>query len=308
MLLRRYCCRRRKRHLGVSGDTPPPRRRPMGIAQGLGAGPIGAAGGSARRHCGAGGRIRTGEALRPPRPDLPGAPSGSRAVRAAVRGREPRGGAESPRCGVGVPLGWGSGAETPRFGAAGPSRAWDVEGTGLGWGRRAAIPFLGLEALQGLGRGTSECGAGSIPCVGLGFHWDGGAGASLLGLRCGRVGCECGAAAAWDGGWDTPGFGTHRVQGVGSDPRGTALWSPGMGPWGAGLPPQQWVWAPPRCSGSSRPACCPVLSPWPQSPVVPGAGRAVPSGRCARSGDVVGGAVGSPLLAPRSPMGSGAAR
>ncbi|XP_040547385.1 proline/serine-rich coiled-coil protein 1 isoform X13 [Gallus gallus] len=84
MLLRRYCCRRRKRHLGVSGDTPPPRRRPMGIAQGLGAGPIGAAGGSARRHCGAGGRIRTGEALRPPRPDLPGAPSGSRAVRAAV--------------------------------------------------------------------------------------------------------------------------------------------------------------------------------------------------------------------------------
>lgn len=298
MLLRRYCCRRRKRHLGVSGDTPPPRRRPMGIAQGLGAGPIGAAGGSARRHCGAGGRIRTGEALRPPRPDLPGAPSGSRAVRAAVRGREPRGGAESPRCGVGVPLGWGSGAETPRFGAAGPSRAWDVEGTGLGWGRRAAIPFLGLEALQGLGRGTSECGAGSIPCVGLGFHWDGGAGASLLGPRCGRVGCECGAPAAWDGGWDTPGFGTHRVQGVGSDPRGTALWSPGMGPWGAGLPPQQWVWAPPgaRAHPALRAApCCPRGHKAPLCPVL---AELSPAGAVPVVGTLWGGPWGHPCLHP----------
>ncbi|XP_015740547.1 proline/serine-rich coiled-coil protein 1 isoform X3 [Coturnix japonica] len=64
ILPRRYRYRRRKRRLGVSGDTPPPIQRPMSIAQSLWAEPISAAGGRDGRHCGTGGRIRTDEAPR----------------------------------------------------------------------------------------------------------------------------------------------------------------------------------------------------------------------------------------------------
>lgn len=298
MLLRRYCCRRRKRHLGVSGDTPPPRRRPMGIAQGLGAGPIGAAGGSARRHCGAGGRIRTGEALRPPRPDLPGAPSGSRAVRAAVRGREPRGGAESPRCGVVFRWDGGVGLRPPVLGLRGPVGLgmWRVRGWDGGEGLRS--PFWGWRPSKGWGGGPPSVGLGASPVWDWGSTGMGGLGPPFWG--CGVVGSGVNA------GLRLLGMGAGTPQGLG--PIGFRVWgrTPGVqlcGPlgWGRGVqgcPPSSGSGPPPgaRAHPALRAApCCPRGHKAPLCPVL---AELSPAGAVPVVGTLWGGPWGHPCLHP----------